>query len=86
MPKSNLGLKQSLFIPGEGEHSFAERDSIPVPRDEMVTFSKLQALHNKYKIILFCQLCERSIDGFANNDSSSVLRVRCGCREWVFVP
>lgn len=62
----------------------AEKDVVPVDRQEIILLSHLQEFAYKHQINIFCKRCEQPIRG-QNNDSSKTLAVACQCREFRYV-
>lgn len=82
---SNINrANRSLWTP-TGEVLTAEKDVVPVTRNEIILLSHLHEFAAKHQINIFCKRCEKLITG-QNNDDSKRLSVACQCREFRFIP
>lgn len=79
----NISNVPSLWTPG-GEVSLQQRGRVDITRQEIVTFSHLAEMHNKYGIVPVCQKCGNVLQGKNNASDTRTLSVSCGCREFVY--
>lgn len=75
-------IRNSLYIPGQGEVSLSEKDVIPINHKELVMLSWLHEFAAKHQINIFCKNCEQPVRG--NNQEGQQVRpsVSCQCREF----
>jgi hypothetical protein len=74
-----------LLLPDGSLHRLGQqRGIVPVTSPmERQTFARFHEIAAKYGLAVVCQQCDQSITG-QNNDTTQVLSVACGCREWRF--
>lgn len=76
----SLAAPKTMWTP-EGEVPLAEKDVIPITRNDIILLSKLHEFAQQHDIAVVCRKCDRSIGGH-NNDTVQYLSVACQCREF----